>query len=313
MKYIITIFFIIAMTWNSSQAQQVHQLSNYVLNPFAFNPAVVGHDAEHVVMKGIYRRQWAGGFNGAEPTTFTLSAHSNFTFKRTIGLGLMLFNDKTGPESRTGAQLAYAYHIPLERTGEHYLALGISANLMQYSLDFSKIETIDADPTIMDNESKTSFDANFGVFLHGPRYWVGISALQLAQSTYQLGSSIATPLEYDSDRHFYGMAGYEFKANDNIDVIPSVLIKYVQDVPLHFEANVRAMYKKQYWAGVGYRDNDAFNLMLGVQFDNGLNIGYAYDIITSGISAASNGSHEIVIGYNHYWLKGPSKARVFEE
>jgi len=307
-----------ALTWNSAQAQQVHQLSNYVLNPFAFNPAVVGHDAEHVVMKGIYRRQWAGGFDGAEPTTFTLSAHSNFTFKRTIGLGLMLFNDKTGPTSQTGAQVAYAYHIPLERTAEHFLALGVSANVIQYSLDFSKIDVLDTnDPTIlMNTESQTSFDANFGVFLHGPKYWVGISALQLAQTKYQLGGNplgSTDPLELGLARHFYGMAGYEFKANNNIDVTPSVLVKYVENVPLHFEANVRAMYKDQYWAGVGYRANDAINLMLGVQFDNGLNIAYAYDIITSGVSSVSNGSHEVVIGYNYYWLKGPSKARVFED
>jgi len=312
--FLITILIIAALA--TAEAQQIHQLSNYILNDFAFNPAVAGKNPDDLVLKGTFRKQWAGGFNGDEPTTFMFSAHSNMNQKKTVGLGMMLYSDKTGPTERLGAQLAYSYHIPLEDTKRNFLALGISANIISYTLNFDKIDVLEvSDPTIlMNNENKTTFDANFGAYLHGPDYWLGVSAMQLIQSRLDLGGQTLTGEELGVSlaTHFYGSAGYKIDAGENLDLIPSVMVKIVQNVPLHYELNLRAMYQEQYWVGVGYRAEDAISLMLGADLAKGFNFAYSYDLISSAINDVSSGSHEIVIGYDYKWQKGPMKAKPFK-
>lgn len=301
------------------EAQQIHQLSNYVINDLVFNPATTGKKPDDVVLKGTFRKQWAGAFNGAEPTTFMISANSNMNYKKTIGLGLVLFSDKTGPTERMGAQVSYAYHIPLEDTRRNFLALGISANILQYTLNFDKIDVVNAaDPTILTgSENQGAFDANFGIYLHGPDYWLGISAMQLIQSRLELGGMPtgvpdASELALGLATHMYGTAGYKIDAGENIDIVPSLLVKIVKNVPLHYELNARAVYQEKYWVGLGYRSEDAFSLMLGADLKKGFNFAYSYDFISSAINNVSNGSHEIMIGYDIKWQKGPMKAKPFD-
>lgn len=316
MRNILFTIILIIAGLTTAEAQQIHQLSNYILNDFAFNPAVAGKNADALSLKGTFRKQWAGGFDGDEPTTFMVSGHANMNAKRTVGLGLILFNDKTGPTERMGAQLAYSYHIPLEDTRRNFLALGLSANILQYTLNFDKIDVLDnADPTIlMNGESKATFDANFGAYLHGPDYWFGISAMQLVQSRLDIGGSTLAgeQLGVGLATHFYGSAGYKIAAGEDFDLVPSVLVKIVQNIPLHYELTLRGIYQEKYWVGLGYRAEDAFSIMLGADLTNGFNFAYSYDIITSAINNISNGSHEIVIGYDLKLQKGPMKAKPFK-
>ncbi|MDA7501840.1 type IX secretion system membrane protein PorP/SprF [Chitinophagales bacterium] len=308
MKTLSYIIFLGIFTAFSSalQAQQVHQLTQFSTNTFVYNPAIAGNSLNDLMASASYRKQWSGGFEGEEPTTMLLSVHSNLSADRSVGLGGMLFHDKTGPTSRMGVQLAYAYHLPLDRYGEQFLSFGVSGTIMQYSLNFSDLDLRDAgDLAAMEaSASQMAADANFGAFLYGENYFVGASALQLAQTALNLSErSIETQEETLSlSRHFYFMGGYRYDFDKDgkdagFSLMPYGVLKYVKAVPIQFEIAARLLYKDKYWGGIGMRTGDAIAVHLGLEIDDGLSLQYSYDYITSEIGTVSNGSHEITLAY----------------
>ena len=87
-------------------AQQLPHYSLYMFNDAVINPAVVGtKDYNRIDL--ISRSQWSG-FEGA-PKTQLLSYQR--AQGENMGLAGTVFNDVTGPISRTGVQLSYAYNI----------------------------------------------------------------------------------------------------------------------------------------------------------------------------------------------------------
>lgn len=287
------------------QAQQIHQLTQFYINDFAFNPAVAGNNLTDVVSLASFRKQWAGGFDGDAPTTIMLSAHSNFSDQREVGLGALLFSDKTGPTSRLGLNLAYAYHLQMDQSAEHWLSLGLSGTLMQYSIDFAELELLDAgDVAAMESSGSTfTADANFGFMFYGPNYSAGASVMQLARRGLSLSerSVLFDEETLTLSRHFFIMGSYRYDFDgapeDGWSIQPSALFKIVKSVPFHFELNAKVMYENKYWAGIGYRSQDDINVMLGLEIDDGLTLNYSYDIITSAVNTVSAGSHEITLGY----------------
>ena len=299
MKKLIFIFVCLFCTYEYTQGQQIHQLTQYTLNDFVFNPAVAGSVNEKIVTRATYRRQWVGIFDGAEPTTMLISAHSN-VYSNNMGLGLMVYNDKTGPNKSLGIQLSYAYHIPLNNNEENptKLSLGISGQLLQRSIDINELNPSDAgDPQALADNSQFNGDANFGAYLYNKKYFVGVSALQLIQSKYQLTEANTTSIT--DAMHVYITGGYKLRLTEDIDLQPTTILKYVENDALGFEVNARGFYRDMYWAGLGYRNDDAISLLLGVDLENGLSVGYSYDLITSELNSVSRaGSHELSIGYS---------------
>src|SRR6185503_14699512 len=93
-----------------SKAQQLQTSSLSDMQGMFHNPAMAG-----MTMKGMvgvtYRNQWAGV--SGNPKTATIFGSIALTEQK-IGLGAYVYNDQTGPTSRTGVQLAFAKHIPLK-------------------------------------------------------------------------------------------------------------------------------------------------------------------------------------------------------
>lgn len=318
MKKVLFSAFILFASFSFLNAQQVHQFSQYTANHFAFNPAVAGTQTNELVTKATYRRQWWGSFEGNEPTTLAVSMHGNFSKKKAIGLGAMIFNDQLGPQSTTGIQLAYAYHIPIKKD-EQYLSFGLAGTFMNRTIDYNKLNAYDKDDNAIiasTNESQFKGDAHFGAYYYGPNFWLGVSSLQLIQSKFKLSNNatVENLVTVENARHFYGTAGYRFFINDDFALQPSVLLKYVQAVPVSTELTLMAYYQNNYWLGLNYRTDDAVSLMLGIDLDNGLNIGYAFDFITSELNNYSSGSHELVLGYDILWREGETrrKAKMFD-
>ncbi len=261
-------------------------------NEFAYNPAVAG-SYDHFLSQLSFRKQWAG-LDGA-PTTFAATIHGNLARSKAVGLGMILYSDVTGPTRRVGANIAYAYQIPI--ADKTTLGLGIAADLMQHSIMYSDLVLAqDLDPSILAGDSgKFGFDANFGVYLNGPNYWAGFSANQLMGSKFDFVGGVDN---FVNARHFFATAGYELAVSERIDIIPGVLGKFVAANSPQFELNLRAEYTDNYWLGLSYRTEDALAVILGLRLDNGFNLAYSYDITTSAINTVSNGTHEITLGYN---------------
>ncbi|MCB9042514.1 MAG: type IX secretion system membrane protein PorP/SprF [Chitinophagales bacterium] len=301
MKKLLFVLIIFFASAAAVEAQQIYQLTQYMLNDFAYNPAVAGKGGQLIDAKITYRKQWAGGFDGDEPSTFLLGGHTSLNEAKSVGVGVLIYADKTGPTRRTGVELAYAYHLPFNNSEQH-LSFGIGANILNYGIDFNKLNLSEAgDPAVASNtDAKTTIDFNFGTYFYSANYWLGLSINNLA------GRSISLSDEAENNegtielaRHLFISGGYQFDIAEDFALEPSVLFKSAAES--QFDINLRGIYQEQYWAGLSVRPKDAIAILVGVALNNGFNAAYSYDITTSGLNAVSNGSHEICIGYKFGW------------
>lgn len=263
------------MTWNSQ----------YMINHYVLNPGAAG-TLDYMPIATSFRQQWAG-FKDA-PNTQTISAHS--AIGESMGVGGMLFNDKTGPLRNIGFQGTYAYRFQV--TDNSKVSLGLSMALSQYYLDGSDfVLNNEVDPTLNGVQQKSfNPDANFGAYWYGDQFYMGVVASQLFEYQFKFGDNIGE--DNNQVRHYYVNGGYKFDLGGDFQLEPSALIKYVPQTPIMLDFNTRVFYKENLWAGVSYRHTDAVVAMFGVKRDQFV-IGYSYDYTTSNIGNYSGGSHEI--------------------
>src|SRR5690242_11306665 len=123
-------------------AQQLQVSSLYDLQGVFHNPSTAGVGKS--MIGASYRTQWSS-ISGAPKTATVFGSFDMPSLK--IGIGGYIFNDQTGPTSRTGVQLAFAKHIAL--ANDATFSLGIEAKGQQYSIDKAKLtESLGADPAI---------------------------------------------------------------------------------------------------------------------------------------------------------------------
>ncbi len=293
MKRICVISLFVMLSAIPSFGQQLPQYTQYMLNDYAFNPAIAGTKDYY---RGVFsqRYQWAGIDDA--PRTFIMSANGPLK-NRKMGLGGYLMNDKTGPASQTSFYLSYSYIIKLNDAFKASFAL--SGGLMQYVLDGSKVLLEDPDDNVLSNgiQYSTLPDAGFGFYLYTNRFYFGGSAPQLFNSRYNFFENGING-EASLERHYYFTSGVRLGDESSLAVTPSLLLKYVDPVPVQIEGSVKADYMNLVWLGLTYRHEDALAILVGFNYLNNLSVGYSYDILMSDMKNYSSGSHEIVVGIN---------------
>lgn len=295
-KFIIYIWLILLA---SSAKGQMPQLSQYMLNSFFINPAVAGTYNEYIV-KTSFRYQWIG-FGPSAPNTLNISLfgpHQEYN----MGYGGYIYSDNTGPTSRNGIMGSYAYNIAIGL--DYRLSMGISAGLMQYSIDGSDIVLGNQnDPVMFKNEPIYIPDMNIGAYFYSNNMHAGISSHQL------FGNDVKNVFEYTEDslehinklkRHVYLMGGYLFILNRDWSVEPSAIITYSYAQPIQFEISCRAIYLKSIWAGLSWRTGDklsTFTLLTSYKHERKYEFGIAYDVNISKVDNVGFGSVEVLLGY----------------
>ena len=279
---------LVALVLNAS-GQQLPQLTQYQFNDYVFNPAVAGSRPFFELRSG-HRYQWVGIQDA--PRTFTFSGTTPIGEK--MGVGGYLFTDIVGPTRRTGFQFSYAYHLRL--TEDAKLSLSVSAGLLQFLIDGSKIQFHDPNDPVMDDQLRGDLlpDAKFGFYLYGERFWFGATAPQLLQNKVYFLDETKETLSRMED-HYYAMGGYRLPVGEDWRIEPSVLVKYTSPVPAKVDINAIVRYKDTFWLGAGYRTNDAYTAMVGYWLKKTFQFGYSYDIITSNLRNYSTGTHEVML------------------
>ena len=109
-------------------------------------------------------------------------------------------------------------------------------------------------------------------------------------SVKNLLGSHSDALGYQNARTLYLMGGYEytFPFNPSFKLKPSLLAKAADFSVYQAEAALILDYENAFWGGLGYRINDAFTFLAGVNW-NWLRVGVAYDLTTSKLGFAKTG------------------------
>jgi type IX secretion system PorP/SprF family membrane protein len=310
----------------SLKAQQEPHYTQYIINQYIINPALTGIE-NYTDVKLSHRHQWVGLQDAPVTSYLTISKPLGKKDDRTTatsfempgenprgknywqdyeaatphsGIGLKIINDRTGPLNRVAGYLSYAYHIGI--SAKTSLSAGFEAGMRNVGLDRNKLDFGSAnplDPAVYNageiNQLKPDFGA--GLYLYSADYFVGLSAQQIIpQKVYFSDLTVKT----DNSKfvpHIFATAGYRFFLSDDFSALPSVMVKFVQPLPVQFDFNMKVQYHDLLWVGASYRLNDGFAGMVGLNVSNTFNIGYSYDYTTSRLNTFSSGTHELVLGF----------------
>jgi type IX secretion system PorP/SprF family membrane protein len=296
-------------------AQQRPHYAQYAQNHFLINPALAGVESYADARTG-FRRQWVGLQN--TPTTFYLTAHvpvgnedfviepasTRFSYGRRqhepiqpdphAGVGMMLVRDQAGPWSSLTANVAAAYHYPLN--DDWQLSAGISGGVTQHTLDFEQITlTRPQDPAVGQGKANALHpDLHAGIWVYSSEWYGGISVQQLWPQKLRFRT------DYDWQGklvpHYFLTIGYRLPLFEEWEFVPSVLLKKATNAPASFDLNLKFSCLNNYWVAVAYRHRDALMTWAGVRLAQKLTVSYAYEYAISTLQNSTSGTHELTLG-----------------
>ncbi len=325
MRYVVVVWILCVIGLAEANAQQKPHYTQYILNQYIINPALTGIE-NYVDIKLSHRQQWAGIQDAPVTTYFTIQGPLNKSDYRTTatsvemegenprgtsywenytaakphhGIGMQVINDRTGPFNHFSMYATYAYHIGISpRTS---LAAGFGAGFTNSTLNTDKLNWGDpqVDPALYGTGTIRNLkpDFNAGLYLYSADFFAGLSAQQIIPQDLDFSNGADRPVKGRYVPHIFGTLGYRFMVGEDFNLIPSVLVKYLQETPAQFELNAKLQYHDLLWLGSSYRFKDGFAGMAGLRLGKLLSVGYAYDYTTSRLNTISRGTHEIVLGF----------------
>ena len=294
---------------NLTFGQQLPLFSQYLYNKFLINPAVAGSDG-YTSVSLTAREQWVG-YAGA-PRTFSFSWQTrmlkkSFILKQTkvkrvvyrpksdgkVGFGGYIFSDKNGLIQRTGFQVAYAYHMWLQKNTQ--LSFGLAFTGYYYKIDETQINFEDPNEPWMNNNLRRGIfvpDLTFGAYLLNANYSLGFSADQLSEASAKIGGPAYK--NFSMSRQYYLFGSYDFSLSSNTIIQPSFLLKMSEQIKPQADIGATYIYNQGFWVGLAYRTSGAMIANIGVKFQN-IFFGYAYDYTLQEIQSITYGTHEITV------------------
>lgn len=302
MKKVLLPLLILAAASLRLSAQQEHHYTQFMYNKLLINPAYAG--ARGIpFLTGIYRNQWIG-FDGA-PKSALLSFNGPFLTPR-VGIGVTISHQKIGLQRDIYGALAYSYDLVSEDGMS--IRAGIMGSIRSRGMDFTEAQ---ADPNQANNDPSLDDElvnityANVGAGIYGTfneQFYVGISAPHLYSNTIGFNTNPFAAPDFTrtakNQTHIYGMAGVIMPLSDDINLMPAMLLKYVQNAPFDLDLNVSLDIRQKFSAGLSYRlggdgPGESIDLLAFWQVSDQFGIGAAYDFTLSDLRDYNAGSVEV--------------------
>lgn len=295
-KKILTVL-LLMVSFYTVKAQQLPHYSNYMINDYPMNPAIGGTNP-YFEARSNNRYQWIGITDA--PRTYILSVNGP-TKSLNVGLGGLLFTDVVGPSRRTGFYLSYAYHLKI--TEKIKISMGLSAGVLQFTVDGSKIYLADPSDIAISNGLQSVVIPDFGAGVYAystdKKWYAGASVPQVLQNKLRFFDNYTSTLS-KLNIHYYVIGGYRFNIGENFKIEPSACMKFVNPAPFQFDLGLRGIYREKIWVGAAFRYLDAVSAMVGYTMQENITFAYSYDFTTTNIRKYSTGTHELMIGIRFY-------------
>jgi len=285
-------------------------------NYYLIHPSMAGAaNCNKIRLTG--RQQWLGQSNA--PSLQTLSVNGRFG-ETPSAYGAIVFNDKNGYHSQTGAYLTYAHHLMFSRNpiDLNMLSFGLSAGMIQYKLDETSFLADGFDPIISGIEqSATNFNIDFGFSYFFLDFYAHATVKNvLANDGINFNEQ---GLSYNNLRTFLFSAGNVFsRLGSEWSYEPSIMFMH-RDATKEslIDLNMK-VYKEvefgKFWAGLSYRtslDGAEFlngtgvssqklqyiTPLVGVNYKNFV-FAYTYSYQANSVVFNNGGFHQITLGIN---------------
>lgn len=212
-----------------------------------------------------YRRQWMG-FEGA-PSTAVASIQYPFV-DMNMSLGAQIIADKTGPISKTGLQVNYAYKLKELINRDDQLSFGVNGYFHQFNYDGQSVMVQDIDDVVLTSTRQTKFVPSFGLgmaYLSSTKefdgdniFYIGLAALQVLESDVLIEAGNAKRA-----RHYNVTMGTKlFGYNHYIE--PSFQVNYVGPDIINYVLSGKFELEESFWAGIAYSSVDDISINGGV-------------------------------------------------
>jgi len=298
MKKLILSAIVILMSYINVFSQQDAIYSQYMFNQLAINPAYAGI-REVITGTLIHKSQWVN-MPGA-PSTQTLSMDAPITREK-VGVGLVLTNDRVGIIRNTGLYASYAYRIEISK--KSVLSMGLQAGFSRIKANLTDViyapDNNTIDPVFGKDIKQFTPNFGFGLYYTLDKLYVGLSSPHLLRKSLFSKNDL---YGYRQNQHIFLSSGYSFDVNNDIQINPSTLIKFVKGAPLQFDINAMVVYLEKYSSGLSFRSGDCLSLFLEFQANKDIHIGYAFDYSITKIRKYNAGSHELMFRYDFNKIK----------
>jgi type IX secretion system PorP/SprF family membrane protein len=283
------LLFALFLTGFLSFGQQDAQYTQYMYNTINVNPAYAGSRGVMSIF-GLHRTQWVG-LDGA-PVTNALSINSPIE-NSNLGVGLSFVNDRIGPTNENTISADLSYTI---QTSETYkLSFGVKGTANLFSLDVKKLNPVtQGDASLVDLNNYFSPNVGAGVYFHSDKLYLGASVPNFLETKRYEDNTTAI---YKERLNFYLIGGYVFDLTSNLKFKPAFLTKVVEGAPLQLDLSGNFLINEKFVLGVAWRWSAAVSAMAGFQVNDGLYIGYGYDLETTKLRNYNSGSHEIFLRF----------------
>lgn len=288
------LWIVMLLTTLGARAQfDVAFTNTWALQPF-YNPAATGLDGL-LNVQGAYSMQMAG-FENAPATMYVGAEMPVFFLSPSHGMGVGLLTDKAALFNTKKFYLQYAYHLKLFG-GK--MSLGARAAVISEGFDGTDLDLVEGnDPAFANSEvTGTGFDLDLGLrYSYKDVWYAGASVM------HTLGPSIAMGddkiYEVNVDPTLYVTGGYSLKFRQKEYGLKTDAMVRTDLQAWRADINARLTYdgpKIKMYGGAIYSPTNSVGVLIGFNL-HGINIGYSYEIYTSGIGAL-HGTHELQLGY----------------
>ncbi|MBT8231775.1 MAG: PorP/SprF family type IX secretion system membrane protein [Saprospiraceae bacterium] len=250
-----------------------------------WNPAFTAPGTD-MMYTGFFRKQWVG-FDNAPNTAFVSLQYPFVDMNMSAGAAIV--SDKTGPVSKLGLQLNYAYKLKEVLKDDDHLALGVSGYFYQYRFNPNgELVNQSGDPLFgMQTESKFNPSVGLGFayfsstkeFARENIFYFGMSTMQFLSGKLLLESGDAQRV-----RHYFGNIGLKFFNYDSY-IEPSIQLSFVNPELIDIVVGMKYEMEETFWAGLNYSTISDLSFSGGVIMKD---VGGRYTSLRLGILAAFN-------------------------
>lgn len=258
-----------------------------------YNPAATGLKGQ-IDIHGIYAMQMMGYTHAPATMAFTADLPL-WMIGPSHGAGAAFVNDKIGLFEHKRFYIQYAYH---QRLWGGRLSGGVRGALLAESFDGNGLDLAETNdpafPTAQVNG--TAFDLDAGLRFDGKQWFAGFSVNHILSPIVSLGDNKAN--EFEVPATFYLTGGCNIKLKSPLLKVETYAIVRSDLSAWRADITGRLVYngpKGRMYLGVGYSPTVSATVLIGGDF-HGVQLGYAYELYTSGIGALQ-GTHELTIGY----------------
>lgn len=292
MKKTIILLGLLLISSSSLLAQQESMITFYKDHLNLVNPAFVGTE-NGTIFQSTIRQQWTGIKDA--PSTQAVSFMTPVGKK--LALGLSFVHDKVFIEKQSFVTLDLSYNVTL--TDELDLFMGIKAGGNNYEVNTNGLETynIVSDPSLV---PISSFNPNVGVgfYLKHDKFYVSLSTpkmLNTERAKNQDGYATVT-----TDRvHYYFSGGYNFDVSENVELVPSVMVRYVNGAPFSTDFTATTIINEGFHLGATYRTDKSLAGLAKIKISKKFMLGYAYEYsLRKELLGRANGSNEFYLRFS---------------